>query len=724
MALPVPLTPPACRSDVVPAGLSWSARQAWLQARSELQVCLGEPAAQALLEAVRLVHDCTSSSAVELVCSTSPLVARRCSDVATFRTYLELIVLLAQQAPRGLRRMLPRLALLLQQLSLAGLERWALQGVAAHASDFAELERYFSLQSPVSRQRLQQEGRYTLFPAVQRRAELYLRMLWGQGFRLASAAPGEPGFVAADGVIYMPDCVADSPLYSGTDYYRAAAAHAAAHVLFSRQTFLRRNINPMQHSLISLLEDARVEQLASARFPGLRSLWLKFFPASPRRNTDFEALLQRLSRALLDPHYAGNEDNGWVQKACRLFHANPADWHDAALSLRLGLLLAHDLGQMRVRFNAAGAAVFPSYRDDNRSFWQPVEESASEAAAAGQPDQADRVVAGALPDADRQQGRDGGNDASISAWQAAPASIDVQSRHVYPEWDCHTGCMREGWVTLRERLPAGADGGQVEQALAEHAALLARLQAAAAAFQSNSVRWLRKQLEGEMLDLDAVIRATLDIRERREPDMRVEQRRVAQRQPLSVLLLLDLSESTRRPVAAGGATMLQLILDAAALFGTVLESMDDAFAIGGFASNGRHEVNYYSVKTLQQSFDHAAKSRLAGLQGGLSTRLGTALRHAGALLQQGAPAGRKLIIVLTDGEPADIDVADPAYLLEDAGQAVRQLRRGGIESVCLNLDPRAASQVMKIFGARRFRALSNMAALPQALTMLYLALRR
>ena len=53
---------------------------------------------------------------------------------------------------------------------------------------------------------------------------------------------------------------------------------------------------------------------------------------------------------------------------------------------------------------------------------------------------------------------------------------------------------------------------------------------------------------------------------------------------------------------------------------------------------------------------------------------------------------RKLILVLTDGEPSDIDVVDPRDLVEDARRAVLSLRARGIDVFGVTLDPSGAGQ--------------------------------
>ncbi|MDE1980143.1 MAG: hypothetical protein KGI86_12560, partial [Betaproteobacteria bacterium] len=84
---------------------------------------------------------------------------------------------------------------------------------------------------------------------------------------------------------------------------------------------------------------------------------------------------------------------------------------------------------------------------------------------------------------------------------------------------------------------------------------------------------------------------------------------------------------------------------------------------------------------------------------------------------------KKLLLVLTDGEPADIDVQDERLLIEDARQAVRELERDGLFTYCISLDPRADAYVSDIFG-RRYTVIDNIERLPERLPEVFLALTK
>jgi nitric oxide reductase NorD protein len=111
------------------------------------------------------------------------------------------------------------------------------------------------------------------------------------------------------------------------------------------------------------------------------------------------------------------------------------------------------------------------------------------------------------------------------------------------------------------------------------------------------------------------------------------------------------------------------------------------------------------------------------MTGQLSTRMGAAIRHAGHHLKLQRSA-KKLLIVITDGEPADIDVRDPQYLRYDTKKAVEEVAKTGVTTYCMSLDPRADNYVSRIFGQNNFMVVDHVQRLPEKLPLLYAGLTR
>jgi nitric oxide reductase activation protein len=133
-------------------------------------------------------------------------------------------------------------------------------------------------------------------------------------------------------------------------------------------------------------------------------------------------------------------------------------------------------------------------------------------------------------------------------------------------------------------------------------------------------------------------------------------------------------------------------------------------------------VRYYHIKGYNEPWDDGVKGRIGAMQAAWSTRMGAAMRHAGHYLKA-QPADKKLMLILTDGEPADIDSKDGRLLIEDARQAVKVLDREGIYAYCINLDSKADEYVADIFG-KQYTIVDKVEQLPVKLPELFISLTK
>ena len=237
----------------------------------------------------------------------------------------------------------------------------------------------------------------------------------------------------------------------------------------------------------------------------------------------------------------------------------------------------------------------------------------------------------------------------------------------------------------------------------------------------NRVR-TRYQEEGSELDLDVALRSLIDWRAGAQPDPRILMSHRTDGRSIAVMVLLDLSQSLNDDVPGTGQTRLALSQQAVALLAWAIDRLGDPFALAGFHSNTRHDVRYQHIKGFGEPWADASKARLAALQAGYSTRMGAALRHAAHYL--GAQtADKKLLLVLTDGRPSDVDVADDQALIHDTRQAVQELAQKGMHTHCISLDPQADAYVHDIFGTHA-TVVDRVEQLPERLTRLFLGLTR
>jgi nitric oxide reductase activation protein len=291
----------------------------------------------------------------------------------------------------------------------------------------------------------------------------------------------------------------------------------------------------------------------------------------------------------------------------------------------------------------------------------------------------------------------------------------------YQEWDYQIQLHRPDWVTVYERRQPKGNPEDINDILTAYKPVAHRIKQIIDLLTPEGVQRMRGLEDGDELDINAAVDAMIAMRMGEQPSPRITMRNVLNTRDLSVVVLMDLSESTNEPMGGSDKTVLQLTREAATLVATAINGIGDPFALHGFASDGRHDVQYYRFKDFNQHLDDDCKSRLAGMKGGLSTRMGAALRHAGHHLHK-QPERRKLILLVTDGEPADIDERDPQHLRHDTKKAVEELYSTGVLTYCLTLDPHADAYVKRIFGENNYTIIDNVDRLPEKLPTLFASL--
>jgi nitric oxide reductase NorD protein len=500
--------------------------------------------------------------------------------------------------------------------------------------------------------------------------------------------------------------------------YKAATAHAQAHLVLGGPRFQVGSLKPLQVALVTLVEDARIEWLAMRRLPGLRKLWSPYHVAVPAGVTTAPTLLARLARALFDPAY--QDDDSFVAKGRQMFQTRVPRIEDPAISREVGMLLGNDLGQMRVQFNARTYVVEPVYRDDGLGLWDFGEDAPSSAEALDVTVDAARIEQREDLDGLRSDAPE--DDASIG--RARPVAPDQRGIVIakYPEWDRAHGVERPEWTTVREVAARPGDPRLVEEELDRADVLRNRIRRLVRGTRVGRTMRLKRQLDGHDLDVDAMLEAGIALRMRQEPDPRIFRSTSSRQRDLAVLLLLDISESTRDRLSSG-ASILDVERLAFAVLAEAMSALGDPFCLLAFASNGRDDVQMTTVKAFDEAYDRACVGRLAALSSGLSTRLGTALRHAGEVISH-ARSFRKLVIVLTDGEPSDIDVPDPLDLVEDARRAAVGLRARGIDGFGVVMGSSAMNSAVRIFGRGNTMLVPRVEDLPARLSELYFRLAR
>jgi nitric oxide reductase NorD protein len=285
---------------------------------------------------------------------------------------------------------------------------------------------------------------------------------------------------------------------------------------------------------------------------------------------------------------------------------------------------------------------------------------------------------------------------------------------LYPEWHYRKQLLQPRHCRVQMMVARDAPTGELPARLRPAARRL-RLQFQALTPQHAR---LRGQAAGSDLDLDACVRYAAE-RASGVPvapsGLYLDTRR--QQRDLSCLLLADLSLSTDAWVS-NSARVIDVIRDSLYLFGEALAATGDRFALYGFSSVRREHVRFHLLKGFDERYDGAVRGRLAALKPGYYTRMGAAVRHAAALLSK-QRSGRRLLLILTDGKPNDLDQYEGRYGIEDTRMAIREARALGLTPFCVTIDEKAGTYLPHLFGSGNYVLVRNAAELPQVLPRLY-----
>ncbi len=282
-----------------------------------------------------------------------------------------------------------------------------------------------------------------------------------------------------------------------------------------------------------------------------------------------------------------------------------------------------------------------------------------------------------------------------------------------PEWDYKSHSLVEDRCLLQPMLPKGA--------VAEK--LPIRLQKLAKTIQAQfeqlrSVRyWLKAEPQGEELDLSAWLDFHVESKISPTAQRGLYKSFRGNNRDLSCLLLADLSMSTDAHLN-DEARVIDVVKDSMLLFGEALESVGDNFAMYGFSSVKRHHVRFTMLKNFNERYDDQIRGRIQAIKPGFYTRMGAAIRQATKVINE-QRSSEKLLLIITDGKPNDIDHYEGRFGIEDTHEAISEAKKLGIKPFCITIDTDAQDYLPYLFGSDGFTVIHRPEQLPVRLPQLY-----
>lgn len=614
---------------------------------------------------------------------------------------------------------------------------------------------------------------------VQRRLEFVIAALYGRPIAMSPAGIGRGtwadralgwiGFqretsrstpTVEGETIRLPECL-DAPDGDATavSRYRILAIEQAERIVRGTPARVPAT-DPLERDLYLLREGMAIDASLMERHPGLaRSLTAEREDALSRRPilsslTDQERDVELLLRDALGGGGGGDDGQGagdtsaslaWAREtATRIrrlggrYRGVPPTMHWG--TFRVGEIQPDDsddpFDRAASQLHVSGSDAAPTRRSgaiDDADRKKSTDDGESEARAfdpSAAPDEKpsdDSSVfdPAARPDPDRRALR--GTDAFERTVEQLPTVDPDELLNLPPvvavqdEWDGAAGHYERRATHVRMNAPMEGNPEWAIDAIQRHGALVRTIRHHFERLRARRML-LNRQFAGDELDLAAWVDAVIDRRVGDAPDDRLYRDARPARRGLAISLLADVSGSTETLVGEG-LRVVDLEKIALLLASEALDALGDSFAIHTFAGKTAGDVRLTRIKDFSEPNGDRIRRRIAAVGPGGFTRLGAAVRFASRHLARRS-AGHRLLLILSDGRPNDVDRYQGPYGVEDARQAILEARGSGIFPFCLTVDADASEYLPRIFGRAGHRMVQRPAQLPAALLAVVSALVR
>ncbi len=304
-------------------------------------------------------------------------------------------------------------------------------------------------------------------------------------------------------------------------------------------------------------------------------------------------------------------------------------------------------------------------------------------------------------------------DLPANAYDDTPLGPGV----LLPEWNYKTQQLVADHCCVQPMLPKNSHPTELPERLQRSAHRLRRQ------FQALAPQRNRRfgQIDGMDLDLDRVVRFFTEVKSgKAESTGNFYLDTPRNERSLACLLLADVSLSTEAWVGKGqqASSVIDVVKDSLMLFAEALQASGDAFGLYGFSSLKRKQVRYLTLKGFDESYNEVTRGRIAALSPGFYTRMGAAIRQSTEILLK-QPAHKRLLLLVTDGKPNDLDHYEGRYGVEDTRQAVLEARKAGLVPFCVTIDREAGEYLPHLFGTHHYVVVPDATRLPKVLTRLY-----
>jgi nitric oxide reductase activation protein len=299
--------------------------------------------------------------------------------------------------------------------------------------------------------------------------------------------------------------------------------------------------------------------------------------------------------------------------------------------------------------------------------------------------------------------------------------IEKESRFrrtvLYDEWDNTLEDYKKDWCRVREIDMPSTSLLFYDRTVQQYYGMVSLLRRHFGMLRPDRIKRYFREERGDDLDLDALIESVVERHAGITPSDRVYIRRDKKLRDVSVAFLVDMSFSTGEELPSG-KRIIDVEREGLVMMAEALESIGDRWAVYGFSTERRDKVDFHVIRDFDEPFNDAVKMRFEGIKPMAQTRLGAAIRHANRMLGRQNSLIR-LLILLSDGRPYDVDYGDVDYAVEDTKMALWEGRTKGINSYCITVDKKSRDYLSHMYGDANYTIIDNIDALPISLPLIY-----
>lgn len=306
---------------------------------------------------------------------------------------------------------------------------------------------------------------------------------------------------------------------------------------------------------------------------------------------------------------------------------------------------------------------------------------------------------------------DNSNNSSKKTADVWSGVYHEEGAYFYDEWDHVRQHYKKNWCVVREMHVTPVYDDFVQQTLSNNMGIVKSLRRNFEALKGEE-KLLKRQVNGDDIDIDALVESYAELSMGMELNERVFTKMQREDRNIAVMFMVDMSGSTKGWINQAERESLVLLCES-------LEMLGDRYAIYGFSGTTRKRCEIYHIKHIDEDYSDKVKARISGITAKDYTRMGFAIRHLSALLEE-VEARTKLLITLSDGKPEDYDgLYRGEYGIEDTRQSLFEARQKGIHPYCITIDKEAGDYLPHMYGAANYVLIEDINKLPLKVSDIY-----